>query len=220
MPSVTTGVDVQDGLASWIAPSRTALLIIDTQVDFASPEGAMGRAGVDLSAVGPALAATERLVAAARTARVEVIFVSLQTDPDQDSPVWLERMRRLGGDPGADSAVCRAGSAGAAFVDPRPIEGELVVPKRRYSAFFGTNLDEALRERGLDTLVVCGLTTECCVDCTVRHAFHLDYHLFIARDATAAYDPGVHEGALKGLELNCAILVDSDQVVAAWREAG
>ena len=61
-----------------------------------------------------------------------------------------------------------------------------------------------------------GLTTECCVDCTVRDAFHLDYHVFIARDACAAYDVATHESALANLELNCAILVDVDGVEDAW----
>ena len=63
------------------------------------------------------------------------------------------------------------------------------------------------------------LTTECCVDCTVRDAFHLDYHVFVASDACAAYEAEVHEASLKALELNCAILVDTDQVITAWEEA-
>jgi ureidoacrylate peracid hydrolase len=128
-------------------------------------------------------------------------------------------MRRQGGDPEQDSALCRIGTPGAAFVGPQPAAGELVIAKMRYSGFFRTDLDAELRARGLDTLVACGLTTECCVDCTVRDAFHLDYHVFVARDASAAYDSDLHEGALKSLELNCAILVDTAQVVAAWAGA-
>jgi ureidoacrylate peracid hydrolase len=208
-----------DGLAAWIAPSRTALLVIDMQVDFASPEGVLGGYGVDLSTVGPALVAAQSLVDAARGAGVAVVFIGLQTSAEQDSPAWKERMRRQGGDPDQDSALCRVGAPGAAFVGPQPAPGELVIAKTRYSGFFGTDLDAELRRRGLDTLVACGLTTECCVDCTVRDAFHLDYHVFVARDASAAYETDLHEGALKSLELNCAILVDTAQVVAAWAEA-
>jgi len=205
--------------AAWIAPSRTALLVIDMQVDFATPEGVLGGYGVDLSTVGPAMAKAQSLADAARQAGVAVVFIGLQTSPDADSPAWKERMRRQGGDPDQDSALCRVGTAGAAFVGPRPAPGELVIAKTRYSGFFGTELDAELRRRGLDTVVACGLTTECCVDCTVRDAFHLDYHVFVARDASAAYEPDLHEGALKSLELNCAILVDTDQVVSAWAEA-
>ncbi|HEX4195834.1 MAG TPA: cysteine hydrolase [Caulobacteraceae bacterium] len=210
--------DAADGLAAWIAPSRTALVVIDMQVDFASPDGALG-GFVDLSTAPAALAAAQSLVDGARAAGVAVVFVGLKTSPEADSPAWNERMRRRGGDPEQDSALCRAGTTGADFFGPQPLPGELVIAKRRYSGFFGTGLDAELRRRGLDTIVACGLTTECCVDSTVRDAFHLDYHVFVARDACAAYEPDLHEGALKSLDLNCAILVDSGQVLAAWAGA-
>jgi nicotinamidase-related amidase len=203
-------------LAGWIDPARAALMVIDMQVDFASPHGALGLAGVDLSTVPDALAAAERLAAAARAAGAPVIFVGLQTSADTDSPAWAERMRRRGGAPEEEGALCRAGEPGAAFVGPTPAPGDLVIAKTRYSGFFRTDLDARLRERNVDTLVVCGLTTECCVDCTVRDAFHLDYHVFLAADACAAYEADIHAVALKSLELNCAILVDSDEVTLAW----
>lgn len=206
-----------DGLSSWIAPDRTAVVVIDMQVDFASPDGVLGRAGVDMDGVKPALAAAERLVAAARAAGTPVIFVGLMTRDDTDSLFWKERMRRRGGSPDEDSALCRAGEVGADFYGPTPAPGELVVPKIRYSGFYGTTLDAALKARGVDTIIACGLTTECCVDCTVRDAFHLDYHVFVATDACAAYEADLHEGTLKALDLNCAILVDTDQVLAAWQ---
>ncbi|MGA0602911.1 cysteine hydrolase family protein [Caulobacter sp. KR2-114] len=206
-----------DGLPAWIAPDRTAVLVIDMQVDFASPDGVLGQAGVDMDVVKPALAAAERLVDAARRAGAPVIFVGLMTRSDTDSRFWKERMRRRGGSPDEDSGLCRAGEVGAAFYGPTPAPGELVVPKIRYSGFFGTTLDAALKARGVDTVIACGLTTECCVDCTVRDAFHLDYHVFVATDACAAYEVDLHEGTLKSLELNCAILVDTDQVLAAWQ---
>ena len=206
-------------LADWIAPRRTALLVIDMQVDFAAPEGALGGV-VDLGAVPAALAAAERLAAAARAAGAPGVFVGLQTSPRADSAAWAERLRRRGGDPDAESGLCREGTAGAAFVGPTPLPGEPVVAKLRYSGFFRTDLDVRLKRLGVDTLVVCGLTTECCVDCTVRDAFHLDYHVFIAVDACAAYDPTLHASALRSLELNCAILTSADEVAAAWAEAG
>jgi ureidoacrylate peracid hydrolase len=215
-PTSGDAAGVRDRLAGWISPGRTALLVIDMQVDFAAPDGALGQAGLDLSAVAPALKAAERLAETARKSGAPVVFVGLQTAADADSPAWGERMRRRGGDPDSESALCREGTAGAAFVGPTPAPGETVVAKRRYSGFFGTDLDARLKRLGVDTLVVCGLTTECCVDCTVRDAFHLDYHIFIARDACAAYDPSLHEGALQSLDLNCAILTHTDDVVAAW----
>ncbi len=207
----------EGGLSDWIAPERTGLLIIDMQVDFASPDGLLGRSGMDMSIVEPALAAAERLAWRARAAGAPVIFVGLKTRADLDSRYWAERVLRQGGDGGV--GICREDDAGSDFYGPLPLDGELIVPKIRYSGFFGTVLDAALKARGIDTLVVCGLTTECCVDCTVRDAFHLDYHVFVVSDACAAYETDMHDGALKNLQANCAILVDTDQVLAAWQGA-
>ncbi len=207
-----------DALADWIAPDRTAVVVIDIQVDFASSDGVLGQAGVDMGVVAPAVATAERLVAAARAEGAPVVFVGLRTAAALDSPAWRERSRRRGSAASEDSAICRAGHRGADFVGPLPRPGELVIDKIRYSGFFGTNLHAGLMALGVDTLVVCGLTTECCIDSTVRDAFHLDYHVFIATDACAAYEPEVHQASLKNLELNCAILVTVDEVEAAWAE--
>lgn len=206
---------MNDDLKAWIAPSRTAVLVIDIQVDFASPEGALG-AYFDMAAVQPAVSAAERLVDAARAAGVPVVFVGLFTTPETDSPVWKERMRRRGGDPDNESALCREGEAGSNFYGPQPTPGELVVKKARYSGFVGTTLDAQLKSMGVDTLVVAGLTTECCVDGTVRDAFSLDYHVFVAADACAAYEPDIHAASLKVMELNSAILTDTAAIAHAW----
>ncbi|MEM5516359.1 cysteine hydrolase [Henriciella sp. AS95] len=204
-----------ESLSDWVAPARTAVIVIDIQVDFASAEGVLGKAGVDMSITEPAVAAASQLVEDAREAGVPVIFVGLQTDAATDSPVWGEwRRRKNGVDEGG--GICRSGTPGADFFGPKPEPGETVVPKLRYSGFFGTSLDAILRARQIDTLVVCGLTTECCVDCTVRDAFHLDYFVYVPTDACAAYDEQIHIGALNSLELNCATLVTTADLRSAW----
>jgi len=219
MSALAVPVQADDGLAAWIAPARTALVIIDMQVDFAAPEGRLGQWGVDLSTVPPALEKAQALAEAARKAGAPVVFVGLFTRPETDSGAWRERMRRRGGDPDSDSGLCRADEVGADWYGPKPLPGEAVVEKARYSGFHDAPLDSVLKGLGVDTLVVAGLTTECCVDCTVRDAFHLDYHVFMASDACAAYEAEVHAASLKALELNCAILVETDQVITAWEEA-
>lgn len=212
---MTTATSASDDLKAWIAPARTAVLVIDIQVDFASPEGALG-AYVDMGVVQPAVAAAGRLVENARAMGVPVVFVGLFTTPETDSASWRERMRRRGGDPDNESALCRDGEVGSAFYGPRPAPGERVVKKTRYSGFGGTDLDAHLKALGVDTLVVAGLTTECCVDSTVRDAFSLDYHIFVAADACAAYEEDLHTASLKVMALNSAILTDTAAVAAAW----
>jgi ureidoacrylate peracid hydrolase len=214
--AVSSASDLDEGLTGWIVPARTAVLVIDMQVDFGSPDGVLAGYGVDMSVVEPALAAAEKLVADARAAGVPVVFIGLSTTPETDSVAWNERMRRRGGNPDVDAALCRAGEVGSAFYGPQPLPGELVVLKTRYSGFVGTDLDMQLTKRGVDTLVVAGLTTECCVGGTVQDAFHLDYHVFVAADACAAYEPDIHEASLKVMELNSAILTDTAAIAAAW----
>jgi ureidoacrylate peracid hydrolase len=198
----------------WIAPRRTALLVIDLQVDFAAPEGAMARSGADIA---PARAAQERiadLVEAARTADVPCIFSRAVTSPERQTAVE-EEARGRHGEPAP--GICLAGTHGVDFVAPRPREGELVITKQRYSVFPGTGLAERLKAHGVDTIVFCGLTTECCVQSSAWDAFERDFHVFIAEDAVAAYEPALHQAALRSLELSGAILAPAAAFAAAWK---
>ena len=198
----------------WIAPRRTALLLVDMQVDFAAPDGAMAKAGADVSAVQAAIANAALLADAARAAGVPCLFARLITrESDETDPMREWKLRRGAQ---ADALLCREGTHGANFVGPQPQPGEAVFSKSRYDAFAGTGLDAHLRDQKRDTLVIAGLTTECCVESTARDAFERDYHVFIARDAVAAYAPDLHQAALKALELNCAILASSAEIAAAW----
>jgi ureidoacrylate peracid hydrolase len=200
-------------LKDWIAPARTALLLVDMQVDFASPDGALGRNGADMTAAQAAIRNAVLLAEAARAAKVPCLFARLITTPETD--MLQEWKARRGHE--KDPPLCREGTRGAEFVGPQPLAGEAVFTKSRYDAFAGTNLDAHLRGLERDTLVIAGLTTECCVDSTARDAFERDYHVFIARDAVAACEKDLHDAALKALELNCAILANSADIVVAWK---
>lgn len=202
-------------LREWLAPSRTALLLVDMQVDFASPEGAMAREGKALSAPQAAVKNAMTLADAARKAGVACVFARLITRPGEESATLKEWKKRRGAED--DALLCCEGSKGASFVGPQPLPGEAVFSKSRYDPFHATGLDAWLRAQKRDTLVLSGLTTECCIDSTARQAFERDYHVFIATDAVAAYQPDLHRAALAALELNCAILAPTHAIVAAWK---
>jgi ureidoacrylate peracid hydrolase len=157
-----------------------------------------------------------RLAESARAVGVSVIFIRLETRAEDDSPAWIERARRRGDEPEKALALCRTDTRGAELVIAPDSANDLVITKRCYSAFVGTLLDSVLKDGGIDTLVICGLTTECCVDSTVRDAFHHDYHVFLAGDACASYDSALHDAALRSLDLNFAMVVRTKEVVAAW----
>ena len=202
--------------ADWIAPKRTALLVIDCQVDFGGTDGEMARRGADMTAPQAALKKAQVLVAAARSAGVAVVFVRLITNPAAESYVIREaRARQKDGQGGPD--LCVEGTHGADFVGPQPLPGEAVISKNRYSAFSHTGLGEQLHAGGVDSLVLAGLTTECCVAASAWDAFEQDFHVFIAADACAAYEKDLHGHALKALAASGAIVSDTTAFVALWK---
>lgn len=194
---------------------NSALLVVDVQNDFCAPEGLMGRFGADLSQVDPAIERIERLIEAAHAAAVPVVFVRLVTAPHTDSKAMLAWYARQGTD-ASDAAVCRAATPGANFYKLYPGERDYVVDKQRYSAFIGTNLELVLRGLGVDKLVVTGVTTECCVESTVRDGFMLDYETFVITDACAAYEPELHDMSLRLMALNFASLAETEDVLRDW----
>ncbi len=197
------------------APGRTLLLVIDIQIDFAAPDGAMGRLGLDLRAGAAAIDRIETLIATARQADVAVGFTRVVTRRETDAPVLRAHYERIGAGPDA-VGICRAGTPGADYHRLRPETVDLEILKTRYSGFVGTRLEEELRTRGIDTIVATGMSTDCCVDSTVRDAFHRDFHVFVVADACADYDPRAHAASLDSLGRHCAVVVDSATVIAGW----
>jgi len=204
-----------DALPPMIAPTRTALVIIDAQVDFISPNGALGQAGLDMTAFEAPLQRIEALIEAARHAGTTVVLVRVITRPETDSTA-LKLLAARKGEPPDSIAICRAGTPGADYYRLRPEAGDLQIEKILFSSFHGTDFDAQLRARGIDTLVVAGFTTECCVDCTVRDAFHHGYNLFVVPDACAAYEDELHSGAIYALSQTCALLAATDAIITAW----
>ena len=202
-------------LAQMIAPARTALAVIDIQGDFAAPDGAMAKVGCDFSDVETVIDRADALIAAARKAGATVMFARVVTTPETDAPNLRAFYRRKGY--GEDAVgVCRAGTRGADYYRVKPEPGDIEVGKPLFSSFAGTDLEAQLRERGVDTLVFVGLTTDCCVDCTARDAFHRGFHVFVVEDACSAYGEELHRAALMGLEKNVALLTTTDEVLRAW----
>lgn len=201
-------------LGDMIAPERTALIVVDIQVDFASPEGVLGRAGLDMAGCGPAVDRIEELIAAARAAGATIGFMRVMTRPETDSNALKTWMARRGTP--SDAAICRIGSGGEDYYRVRPEPGDIEIEKLAYSSFHGTDLDAQLRARGIDTLVMTGVSTDCCVDSTTRDAFHHDYHTFVVSDACATFDEALHTGTLNALQLHTSLLTTTAAVKAAW----
>ena len=187
---------------------RTALLVIDMQRDFLHPDGYAARAGLDIVPLRAAIAPVARLLEAARTARVAAIVHTREghlPDLSDCPPYKLERSRRAGaeiGSPGPMGRLLVRGECGHDFVDElQPRAGEFVIDKPGYSAFEHTALSQALTTRGVDTLVLCGITTEVCVSSTLRAAVDRGYRCITVADACASSDLPLHQAALRMIEV-------------------
>ena len=195
----------------------TALLVVDMQNGFCHDDGAINRMGLPAARLRDAIAPCARLVAAARGARVPVLFTRYVYRPDYADGGLLvdELMPDL-----KTHEALRAGSWDAQVIDAlAPEAGEPVIDKNRPSAFFGTDLETTLKTLGARNLVVCGVTTNCCVETTVRDASQRDIRTFVVRDAVAEYDDDRHAVALKSMALLFAYVVGLDDVLAGWSAA-
>jgi len=208
------------GATDEVNPRETALVIVDMQNDFCAPDGIFGRSGVDVSPARRVLPGVRGLLAAAREAVMPVIFVASEySSPDNRylSETFLAQARRRWNGRYVTLPVCQRGTWGIDFFeDIRPGPGEIVVWKHRFDAFVETDLDLILRSRQIRTLVVAGVTTEVCVESTVRHAFFHDYACVVPRDAVAAYDEEMHDRSLRLMDRFFARVVDSAEVLEAW----
>jgi biuret amidohydrolase len=202
-------------LPPMIAPAKTALVIIDVQKDFVSPTGASAHWGIDLSILDKPLDNLDRLIGAARAQGVTLAYVRVVTRPETDSDA-LKALHTRKGRSLESIAICRAGTPGVEYYRVKPEPGDIEIQKVLYSTFSGTDFDAQLKARGIENLVIVGFTTDCCVDCTARDAFHHNYDVFVVTDATAAYEEALHIGALNGLAKNCALLTDTQSVLNAW----
>jgi len=175
-----------------LQPERCALLIIDMQRDFLEPGGFGAVLGNDVSMLRRAIEPTRRVLVAARSAGVAVIHTREGHRPDlADLPAAKLQRGRLGtriGDPGPMGRILVRGEPGHDLVpELAPIAGEPVVDKPGKGAFYATDLEAILRSRGIAQLIVCGVTTEVCVNTTVREANDRGFDCLVLEDCVASY---------------------------------
>jgi nicotinamidase-related amidase len=206
--------------------SRTALLVIDLQRDFLDPRGYAAQAGVDVSRLRATLGPVCALIDAARAAGLRIAYTREGHRPDlSDCPsAKRERSRHAGAEIGSTGPLGRLlvrGEPGHGLVDElQPRADEPVIDKPGYSAFHQTDLDQILRGWGIDTVIVCGVTTEVCVHTTLRAATDHGLRCITVSDACAASDPALQQSALAMIAVEGGIfgtVVDSTGLIAQLR---
>src|SRR5215203_4890798 len=189
---------------------HAALIIIDMQRDFLEPGGFGETLGNDVSLLQEAVAPLRKVLDAARAAKMLVIHTREGHRPDlSDAPRHkVERghpSMRIGA-PGPMGRILIRGEPGHDIIpELYPLAGEPVIDKPGKGAFYATDLDALLRNFGIQHLLVCGVTTEVCVNTTVREANDRGYRCVVLADCCASYFPEFHRMGLAMIKAQGAI---------------
>jgi nicotinamidase-related amidase len=181
--------------------ATTALVIIDMQRDFCEPGGFGETLGNDVGLLRTVIEPLRAVLAAARAAGMTVIHTREGHVPDLSDcpPAKLQRGNptlRIG-DPGPKGRILVRGEYGHDIIDElAPLPGETVIDKPGKGSFHGTSFGALLREKGITSLVVTGVTTEVCVHTTVREANDRGYECLVLSDCCASYFPEFHRVGL------------------------
>jgi nicotinamidase-related amidase len=203
----------------------TALIIIDMQRDFMEPGGFGETLGNDVSQLSRAVKPIGALLSAARAMGMLVIHTREGHLPDLSDapPAKVERgapSLRIG-DPGPMGRILIRGEAGHDIIpELYPLDSEIVIDKPGKGAFYATELSDVLEKRGIENLLVCGVTTEVCVNTTVREANDRGYRCVVISDGCASYFPEFHDMGLKMIKAQGGIfgwVADSAVILKAMK---
>ena len=200
-----------------IDPKQCAVMAVDMQNDFCHRDGHYGRSGEDISKFIATIDPVARLIARARSAGATIAFTRLVYDSsagtiEQRHRIkprnWIPKGRRL-----------QPGSWGAAVIDAlAPAPDDIVVDKPAYSAFEATDLEMRLRQRGVTTLVLCGVVTYACVLATAFSGFDKGFDVLLARDATGSWIDELGSATCKIVDLLMGQSVTCDEIEFARSE--
>ena len=204
----TDTVDALPTFTEIVQPSRTALLVVDVQRFFVRTQpGAM------YPPVEGVLETLRPFIDECRARGVLVVRIQAVIDEESTAGVW----RRHWGERWATPSPLAPDQPGVEFHPGfEPLPGDLILTKPRYSSFYGTALESMLRSRGIQTVIVCGLTTDVCVSCTARDAFQREFDTVTLNDCTAERTQARYESGLATLAATFGTVCSSAEVLAAW----
>ena len=190
-----------------LRPENTALIIIDMQTDFCGVGGYVDKMGYDLSLTRAPIEPIKRLLAAMRAKGYHIIHTREGHRPDLTDLPANKRGARARSAPGSAIPVpaaacwCAASPAGRSFPDLAPLPGEPIIDKPGKGSFCATDLELMLRLRGIENIVLTGITTDVCVHTTMREANDRGFECVLIEDCCAATDKSNHDHALKMIKM-------------------
>ena len=200
--------------------NRTGVIIVDMQNTFCKKGGGFDLGGRDISRIPAIYEPIRRVAESARAKKIRVVYIvhRLTADAREVGPLSRFRSPALRRPENRGSGILE-GTWGTEIIDElRPAEDEMVVVKRRFSAFAGTELDMMLKTFDIRYLVFTGVATNICVESSLRDASHLQYLPNIASDCVAASPPERQESTLANVREVFGWVTTSDRLLKAFSQ--
>jgi len=193
-----------------LSESKVAMIVVDMQNAYLDDEGSMNKSGMDITELKKTVLPVSSLITACRSADVPIIFTRYVLRADYKDA----GLRSVRGPKFKEINSLVMGTWDSEL-DPRMDQRleDYVLDKTRYSSFYNTSLEVILRGLGVDTLIVCGVTTEICVESTIRDAYFRDFKIIVPKDAVAAMDIGRHKGTLATIEFGFGSVTTSAELI-------
>lgn len=205
--------------------ATTALVVVDMQNAYLSKGGYLDRVGFNITTSPPVIDRAAAVLAAARNSGMFVVHLQNGFDARQTeaggptAPVWHKSnaLKYMRANPAERGKLITHGTWDHDFVEPlRPVAGEAIVPKARYSGFAGTHLEQLLRARGVTTIILVGVNTNVCVEATLRDAYHREFFAMMIPDATLqAGADSIFEATVFNVTRFFGWVTSSEQFIAA-----
>jgi ureidoacrylate peracid hydrolase len=193
-----------------LKPQNTALLVIDIQNDFCSPQGKAAQKSRQISKMQNIIGNLDIFIHKINEAGVLVIFTKFVSGPGITPENLNIAIRKEGFD-----IPCVKGSGGEQFYKLKPPETALILEKPHYDSFAHTNLKQILSDRKIKNILVTGVRTEVCVDATAKRAASEGFDAFIVSDLVATYDDkqSIHDGVLDFFRKYYGFVADSQSIL-------